>query len=166
MPILVKDWKVGTHEQVLNVLTTCWWYGPSKPMYQCSYLAKTFLPHSKAGVREQEWGAQYSSLFRCQAIWVLLSTFTLCNLSFCNDASTIRYKKVSSLPLGDLNPRPVPPIWDLLEHRPYHAVGAWVYHATGHDHAPWVWGSRNVLWMPSAGREYVFITYAALSVQC
>jgi hypothetical protein len=31
-PVLVKDRWVGPRDQVLNVLTTCWSYGPSKPM--------------------------------------------------------------------------------------------------------------------------------------
>jgi hypothetical protein len=30
----------------------------------------------------------YSSLNRCQANWVLISTLTLCNLLFCNNAPT------------------------------------------------------------------------------
>jgi uncharacterized membrane protein YqaE (UPF0057 family) len=30
-PVSVKDQGVGTHEQVLNVPITCWWYVPSKP---------------------------------------------------------------------------------------------------------------------------------------
>jgi hypothetical protein len=36
-----------------------------------------------------------------------------------------------------------------------------VCHATRHDHAPKAWGPRNVLWSPSARREYV-----ARSVKC
>jgi hypothetical protein len=41
-----------------------------------------------------------------------------------------------------------------------------VYHATGHDHTPRVWGFRNVLWPPSTRSEYVLVTYATLSVHC
>jgi hypothetical protein len=31
LPVLVKYRGVGTREQVLNILITCWWYVPSKP---------------------------------------------------------------------------------------------------------------------------------------
>jgi hypothetical protein len=43
--------------------------------------------------------------------------------------------------------------------------GLRVYRVTGHDHAPRAWGPRNVLWTPSARREYVRIMYAALFMQ-
>jgi hypothetical protein len=65
----------------------------------------------------------YSSLNRWQANWIFLSAFTLFNLLFCNDAPT-QGKKVSFLPLGDVNLRPVPSMRGLLEDSPYRVV--WV----------------------------------------
>jgi hypothetical protein len=45
-------------------------------------------------------------------------------------------KKVSILPPGDVNPRPVPSRRGLLEDSPYRAVGAAVRCAMSHDRAP------------------------------
>jgi hypothetical protein len=45
-------------------------------------------------------------------------------------------KKLSILPPGDVNPRPVPSRWGLLEDSPYLAVGVAVYRVMSHDHAP------------------------------
>jgi hypothetical protein len=45
-------------------------------------------------------------------------------------------KKVSILPPGDVNPRPVPSRRDLLEDSPYRAVGAAVHRVMSHDRAP------------------------------
>jgi hypothetical protein len=74
-------------------------------------------------------------------------------------------KKVSDLSPGDVNPRPAPQDEACL--RTIHIVryALRVYHATSHDRTPRAWGPRNVLWMPSARREYILIMYAALSVQ-
>jgi hypothetical protein len=54
LPVSVKDRWVGLHEQVLNVPIACWCYGPSKLMYLCHHLAKSYLPYYKAVVREGE----------------------------------------------------------------------------------------------------------------
>jgi hypothetical protein len=68
----------------------------------------------------------YSSLNRWQANRDLLSV----------TMHRRQGKKVCILPSGDLNPRPVPSRWGLLEDSPYHAVGAAVHRATSYDHAP------------------------------
>jgi hypothetical protein len=53
-------------------------------------------------------------------------------------------KKVSILPLGDVNPRPVSSRWGLLEDSPYRAVGAAVRPVMSHDHAPRACGDLGV----------------------
>jgi hypothetical protein len=53
-------------------------------------------------------------------------------------------KKVSILPLGDVNPGPVSSRRGLLEDSPYCAVGATVHHAMSHDRAPRVCGDLGV----------------------
>jgi hypothetical protein len=45
-------------------------------------------------------------------------------------------KKVRILPSGDVNPRPVPSRWGLLEDSPYCVIRATVHRATSHDRAP------------------------------
>jgi hypothetical protein len=51
--VLVKDQWVGLCEQVLNVSSAYWCYGPSK-LKLCNHLVETSLPYSKAVVREKE----------------------------------------------------------------------------------------------------------------
>jgi hypothetical protein len=42
LPVSIKDHSVGLHEQVLNVLILCRWYGPGKPSSQLSTEAWLF----------------------------------------------------------------------------------------------------------------------------
>jgi hypothetical protein len=64
----------------------------------------------------------YSSLNRWKANRDLLSAFTLCNLLFI--ITHLRQdKKVSILPSGDVNFRPVSSRRGLVEDNPYRAVG-------------------------------------------
>jgi hypothetical protein len=53
-------------------------------------------------------------------------------------------KKISILPPGDVNARPVPSRWVVLEDSPYHVVGAAVHRATSHDHTPRACGDLGV----------------------
>jgi hypothetical protein len=50
---LIKDQWVGPREQVLNVLITCWCYGPGKPSNWLSTEAYLFPTASLAVVREK-----------------------------------------------------------------------------------------------------------------
>jgi hypothetical protein len=45
-------------------------------------------------------------------------------------------KKVSILPLGDVNLKPIPSRRDLLEDNPYRVVGVAVRRVMSHDHTP------------------------------
>jgi hypothetical protein len=54
------------------------------------------------------------------------------------------YAKVSILPLGDVNPRPVLSRWDLLEDSLYHMVGATVCCAMSHDYTPRLCGDLGI----------------------
>jgi hypothetical protein len=75
-------------------------------------------------------------------------------------------RKVSFLSPDDVNLRHVPSRWSSLE-MTIHIIQyvLRVYHATGHDHTHRAQGPRNVLWMPSAKREHILVTYVVLSVQ-
>jgi hypothetical protein len=88
----------------------------------------------------------YSSLNRWQANRDLLSAFTFCRY-FSITTHLRQGKKVSILPLGDVNLGPVHSRRSLLEDSPYHGVGLCVRRVTSHDHAPMACGPRDVLWL-------------------
>jgi hypothetical protein len=74
-------------------------------------------------------------------------------------------KKVSILPLGDVNLRPVPSRRGLLEDSLYHAVGVACLSYDWPRLRTYGVGTQECLVVSSARCEYVLVMYAMLSVQ-
>jgi hypothetical protein len=86
----------------------------------------------------------YNSLNRWQANRVLLSALLSANY-FSVTMRLRQGKKVSILPLGDVNLGSIPSRWGLVEDSPYRVVGVVCHRWTDHDRTPRAWKPRNVL---------------------
>jgi hypothetical protein len=106
----------------------------------------------------------YSSLDRWQAIRDLLSVFTFCNLL--SVMTHLRQgKKVSILVLGDVNSGPVASRRGLLEAVPIVWYGLMSIMRRVTTAYPWRVETWECFVATPTRREYVLVTYAALSTQ-
>jgi hypothetical protein len=62
--VSVKDQWVGTHKQVLNVVTTCWRYGPNKLMLLLINRSLAFSTASRAVRGERNYVVTHGSVSR------------------------------------------------------------------------------------------------------
>jgi hypothetical protein len=123
--------KVGRHKWyqsltgIIHRVRSYFWKNYSEDTLTCSY-------------------KDYNSLNRWQANRVLLSALLSANY-FSVTMRLRQGKKVSILPLGDVNLGSIPSRWGLLEDSPYRVIGVVCHRWTDHDRTPRAWKPRNVL---------------------